>query len=101
MLSQPAFDWKVPERYVELSNFEMEVSNVLQAKAYDPDDEEEVPIIKNWLCREELQFIQTLTIAEKEACKSTTGLFNVLKKFRQQHNKMILSLQYCKLHSKD
>ena len=34
--SQPAFDWKVPDRYVELLNFEMEVSDVLQAKAYDP-----------------------------------------------------------------
>ena len=33
--------------------------------------------------------------------QSATGLFNVFKeKFRPQHNEMILSLQYCKLHRK-
>ena len=69
----------------------MEVANILQAKAYDLNHEEKVPIIKNWLGREGLQFIHTLTNAEKETCKSTTGLFNVLKeKFRPQHNEMIL-----------
>ena len=80
----------------------MEVANVLQEKAYDLNDKEKVPIIKNWLGREGLQFIQTLTNAEKEACKSATGLFNFFKgKFKPQHNKMILSLQYCTLHRKE
>ena len=49
MLSQPAFDWKGPDRYVEMWDFEMEVANMLQEKTYDLNDEEEVPIIKNWL----------------------------------------------------
>ena len=49
-----------------------------------------------------LKIIQTLTNADKETCKNTTGLFNVLKeKFRPQHNQMILSLKYCKLHRKE
>ena len=39
MLSQPIFDWKVPDKYVELSNFEMEVANILLAKAFDLKDE--------------------------------------------------------------
>ena len=49
--------------------------------------------------REELLFIQTLTNVEKVACKSATGLFNVLReKYRLQHNEMILPLpQYYKL----
>ena len=93
MMSQPAFNWKVPDRYVELLNFEMHVANVLQADAHDLIEEGKVPIIKNWLGREGLQFIQTVTNVEKEACKRTTVLFNVLKeKFKSQHNEMILSL---------
>ena len=78
----------------------MEVENLLQVKLNDPNDKENMPIIKNWLSREGLQFIQNITKAEKEACKSTTGLFNGLKeKFKPQNNEMILSLQYCKLHN--
>ena len=77
MISQPAFIWKVPVRYVELLNFKMEVANVFQAKTYDLSQEGKLPIIKNWLDGEGLQFILTLTNAEKEACKSTTGMFDV------------------------
>ena len=47
MLSQPVFDWKVPDRYMQLVNFEMEVADLFQAKAYDLSDKEKVPII-NW-----------------------------------------------------
>ena len=38
-MSQPAFNWKVCDRYVELLNFEMEVENVLKAEAYDVSEE--------------------------------------------------------------
>ena len=51
MLHQPTFDWKAPDRYVELLNFEMEVANVIQVKLYDLNDKGKVPIIKNWLGR--------------------------------------------------
>ena len=79
----------------------MEVANVLQAEASDLSKKGKVSMLKNWLGREGLFFIQTPTNAEKEACKSATGLFNVLKgKLRPQHNKMILSIQYCKLQRK-
>ena len=102
IMSQPGFSWKVPDRYVELLNFEMGVANVLQSEAYDFSEERKVPIIKNWLDRDGLSFIHTLKNIEKEACKSSTGLFNVLKeKFRTQHSEMILSLQYCKLQRKE
>ena len=71
-------------------------------RAYNLSDEEKESIIKNWLGREGLQLIHTLTNTEKDACKSTIGLFDVLKwKFWLQHNEMILSLQYCKLHGKE
>ena len=52
---------------------------ILKAKAYDLKDEQKITIIKNCLGREGLQLIQTLTKTEKEACKSATELFDVLK----------------------
>ena len=55
MMSQPTFNWKAPDRYVELLNFEMKVADVLQAEAYDLSEEGKVPIIKNWLGIEGLQ----------------------------------------------
>ena len=101
MQSQPAFEWKVPDRYVELLNFKMEVANILQTKGYDLNYKEKVPIIKKLDMPRGLHFIQTLMNAEKDTCDSATGLFNVLKeKFRPQHNEMILSIQYCKLYRK-
>ena len=69
MLSLPAFDWKAPDRYVELLKFEKELANVLQTKLDGLSDKEKVPIRKNWLGREWLQFIETLTNAMIEACK--------------------------------
>ena len=96
VMSQPVFKWKVPERHVELLNFAGEVANVLQVEAYDLSEEGNMPIIKDCLGREGHQFIQTLTNAEKWACKSATYLFNGLKgKFRWQHNEMIFTVQYC------
>ena len=80
----------------------MEVGNVLQAKAYALSEEENVPIIKNWLCKGELHFIWTLTNAKEDTCKSSTSLFDVLReKFRLQHNELILSLHYSKLQRKE
>ena len=54
MLSQPTLNWKAPDRYLELLKCEMEVANILQTKAYDLNDEDKVPITKNWLGREGL-----------------------------------------------
>ena len=35
--------------YVKLTNFEMEVTNILETRAYKFTVEEKVPVIKNWL----------------------------------------------------
>ena len=45
-LRQTFFDLNAPDKYVELLCFEMEVTNMLQTKAYKLDDKEEVPIMK-------------------------------------------------------
>ena len=59
MLSQPAFDWKAPEMYLEPLKFGTEVPNILQLKVCDRKDEEKVPAIKTCSDREGLHFIQT------------------------------------------
>ena len=74
-----SMNWKAPDRYVELVSFEMEVANVFQGDVYDLIEEAKVPIIKTWLGRERLRFILTRPNVEKEACKSATGMFNILK----------------------
>ena len=46
---KPDFSLDAQERYVELINFEMEVTNILATKTYKLTEEEEVPVIKNGL----------------------------------------------------
>ena len=48
---------------------------MLQVRSYNLSDVEKVPVVKNWLGREGLQFIQNLTNTKKEACKNATGMF--------------------------
>ena len=48
---------------------------ILQAKALDLTEEENVPIRKNCLGGKGLQLIQTFTSYDKEVCKTVEGLF--------------------------
>ena len=65
---------------------------------YNLGQAEKVSIIKNWLGREGLQLISTLTQEEQEACNNEQGLFDTLnRKFRPQYNETIKSLQFHKL----
>ena len=45
-IRQLSFKWKAPDTYVELLNFEMEVTNILQCRTYKLNDEWKVLIIK-------------------------------------------------------
>ena len=59
-------------------------------------------MIKNWLGRKGLQFLETLTNAEKVTCDTLEGLFNTLtSKFMPQFNETIKSLQFRKLCRND
>ena len=96
-LRQPAADLKAHDKYMELMNFEMEVVARLQTKAFKLNSDDEVPI-KKILARKGGTAFHTVTNSEKEACKTKEELFKMLnEKFKLQHNKTILSLQYCKL----
>ena len=58
----------------------MEVINLSMAKNYDNAYAEKVTIIKNWLQREGLHFMEMSTIDEQEMCKSSADLFHMFPK---------------------
>ena len=59
---------------------------------------ERVSYIKNWVCREGLQLIATLTQEEQEACNDEKDQFKIQnKKFKPQYNETIKSPQFHKL----
>ena len=47
-LKQPSVNWNVRDKHVEILHFEMEVTNILQTKTYEINDEGNICIIKNW-----------------------------------------------------
>ena len=56
-------------------------------------------LVKNWLGKKGLQYLETLTTAEKETCNTLEGLNKTLfNKFKPQYNKTIKSLQFRKLY---
>ena len=81
--------------------FQLEVINILEIRAYEINNEERIPGIKNWLGWEGLLLMETLTQEEKEKCRNTKGLFSMLSiRFKPCHNHIMLALQYLKLHRK-
>ena len=54
----------------------MEVTNILDMKAYGLTVEDKVLVIKNSLAQEGFQLIKTCTNEEKEKCKTVKPLFN-------------------------
>ena len=76
-LRQPSFDCSGPDKYVALLSFQIKVTNILQTKTHELNDEWKV-LTKNWLGREGLYLKQTSTNAKKEACKTAEGLFVTL-----------------------
>ena len=61
-------------------------------------EQEKIAMVKNWLGRKGLHYIESLTEAEKQACDTFQGLINSLaKKFRPQYNETIKSLQFRQL----
>ena len=66
---------------------------------YNAQEQDKIALVKNWLGRKGLHYIESLTEEEKQACSTLQGLFDTLaKKFRPQFNKTIKSLQFRKLY---
>ena len=54
----------------------LEVKNVLST--YNMPEHDRNAIVKDWLGRKGLHYIESITEAEKQACNTLQGLFNML-----------------------
>ena len=68
---KPGFNWDTPDRNVELLNFQLEVTNIIETRAYEINDEDRILLIKNWLDEEGLLLMKTFTQKERAKCKTT------------------------------
>ena len=73
MLQKLRFNWDVPDRYVELLNFQLDVMNILETRKYKRNDGERKPVIKNWLGGEGLWLVETFTQEGKEKKQNHKG----------------------------
>ena len=99
-MKQLAFNWNAQDKYSELKTFRLEINNILST--YNTPQADKLALVKNWLGRKGLQYLETLMTAEKETCSTLEGLFETLSNtFKPQFNEMIKSLQFRKLYQHD
>ena len=95
-LKTAIFNWEAPDKCTKWKAYFLEVRNVLST--YTAQEADKIAIIKNWLGRKGLHYIETLMENEKEACSTLEGLVNMLAaKFKLQYNETVKSLQFRKL----
>ena len=71
MLRQPQFNWEAAEKYSEWKTFTLEVRNVLFI--YNAQEQDKIALVKNWLGRKGLHYIESLIETEKQACSTLQG----------------------------
>ena len=99
-MKQLTFNWNAQGKYSELKTFSLEVNNVLSM--YNTPQTDKLAVVKNWLGRKGLQYLETLTTAEKQMCNTLEGLFETLSnKIKPHYNETIKSLQFRKLYRYD
>ena len=99
-MKQPTFDWDAEDKYSGLKTIRLEVNIVLST--YHTPQTDKLALVKNWSRRKGLQYLETLTTKEKEACNMLEGLFETLtNKFKLQYNETIKLLQFSKLYRYD
>ena len=97
LLRQSNFNWESTDKYTEWEAFILKVRNVLTT--YNLQETDKIAVVKNWMGRKGLHYIESLTEREKERCGTLEGLFDMLAtKFRAQYNQTIKSLQFRQLH---
>ena len=95
-MKQPQFNWEVADKYMEWKAFMLELRNMLST--YNTHEEEKIAMVKNWLGRKDLHYLESLMEGEKWVCDTLQGLIDTLaEKFRTQYNETIKSLQFRKL----
>ena len=97
ILKQPNFSCEASDKYTEWKAFILEVRNMLST--YNAQEIDKIVMVKDWLGRKGLHYIESLTEGETETCSVLEGLFDTLAtKFKPQYNKMIKLLQFRKLY---
>ena len=66
------------DRYAELLNLEMEVSNILETNKHELTDKEKIPVIKNWLNQVSMLHIKILEMMRKKNKKKQKDTFQSL-----------------------
>ena len=64
---------------------------------YNTQEQDKIVLVKNWLGRKGLHYIEILTETEKQACSTLQGLFDTLAK-KLDHNLMKPS-SHCSLEN--
>ena len=95
-LKQLQFNWDVADKYTEWKALILEEWNVIST--YNAHEQGKIAMVKNWLGRKGLHYIESLTEVEKQACGTLQWLIDTLAKtFRPQYNEIIKSLQFRQL----
>ena len=85
------------DKYSELKTFQLKVNNIFSK--YNTPQTDKLVLVKKWLGRKGLKYLEILTMAEKETCNTQEDLFETLSnKFKLQYNETIKSLQFRKLY---
>ena len=84
-MKQPQFNWDVADNYSEWKIFILEVKNVLST--YNMQEHDKITIVKNWLGRKGLHYIECITEAEKQACGTLWGCLTLYQQ-SFSHNSM-------------
>ena len=76
VIKQPNFNWEADDKNGDHKNIRLEVNNIFAS--YNTHHTEQLAIVKSWLGRKGLQFIESLTHTEKEKCNIREGLSKML-----------------------
>ena len=68
IMTQPTLNWEAEDTCNELKNLILGVNNMF--KSYSMPQAEQITIIKKWLGKKGLQFLETLTQTEQEQLDS-------------------------------
>ena len=82
-LRQPVFNWKAPDKYLELWNVEIGVINTLQIKVYELNNEENFPIEGPKRCHWGKQWTNFSLGLEGEEAKGTESRIRKHKVYKR------------------
>ena len=74
-MKKPTFNWETEDSYSKFKTFNLEVNNILST--YNTPVKQ-LAMVKNWLERKGLQFLEALTNEDNITCGTLEGLFETL-----------------------